>query len=1182
MRNDKYMNYASLVTKKNKYKYSANIYFDTQDESKLSEFIPNLTTTEILREYLIGIINQNTDAHSRILYGSYGTGKSHLLTVISDLLSHNHTDGYGFKEFLKAISKYDENLSTEILRFVRNEKPYIVVPVYANFDEFDKCITFSLKKEFERRGINLSFKSYFDDALKLIKLWESGNESKTRLKKILKEKKIKIEELVNGLNSYDSSSEKGFEYVFKSMTYGADFVNEAGNMLDNLELANDKIKDDYRGIVFLFDEFGRYVEDFGNNIKVKAVQDLAEFCDHSGYDDYLFLVSHKQLSLYTDKMKKSLSDEWKKIEGRFRSTSINIKYDQCLSLIPHIIPKTDLWDKYKIKFQDDLCEIYVQAYDFKGFLLPPEDNKTNPFEGGFPLHPITLYALDRLSKKVAQNERTFFTYLASDEENSLFNQLEKMNLDEFHFVGLDAIYDYFEENICAYRTDDVYDIYKKLQFAINKLGNTKNNALEIRVLKVIAVIYIIGDSATLAADLKTLTDVVDSDKYSIRGAIDNLVKLKIIKYMRQYGYYDFLDSSIYDFESMIDERISSITDEMAIGTLNEEFSDFAIYPHKYNFDYHMNRVFLPVFAQKAEINKKSIMRLLPKYYDGVVLFILDKQFIIDEYKNNDVQIDRSLFIINQNEAETLLEVKRYIAIKYFYSIREELKKDDPTVEKELLLYLNEQKGLVSDIIAKWNNINDRGINVVVNGNEYLVKNGKEVTDIASDIMMQSYTDTIIVNNDLINKNILSGAIKQARSKALSLIMNEDNILENCSLLSPEHSIIRSVLSKNGIYKDENISRPNILPTGSISGEAVIKEIDKFLNKCLKGQVCLLELYDKLKRPPFGLRDGYIPVLLAYELKKYANVSIYFHGSEHDYCEDELVKALENPEHYNLYICNWTEEQTEYINGLEKLFTKYINHSSRNRLKELFNAMNKHFISISKAARTTDKYVSESAKLYRDIMSITCKDYNKFFFEKLPQINDDLQSLVIQISNIILELENVTSLQIVEIIQLIRTILKIDPNVKLAEKIHDLYENEWKEKRFKSFDYHTNVVLDYLETMYTDISNDKFAQDIAKIVTGFEIEYWNDSKMDDFFMVFSKIVNQLNDYVIQNELKGNEIKITINVGQDQEKTTQFDKTELSGNSQMMFNKMKATIDNFGESISYEEKLQVLAKIFSEIM
>ena len=139
------MSYANLVTKKKQYKYSANICFDMKDEEKLAGFIPNITTTEILREYLLGIINQNADVHSRILYGSYGTGKSHLLTVLSDLLGHLNTSGKGIVEFLKAISKYDKELAKEIKRFIDEEKPYLVVPIYANFNEFDKCITFSLK-----------------------------------------------------------------------------------------------------------------------------------------------------------------------------------------------------------------------------------------------------------------------------------------------------------------------------------------------------------------------------------------------------------------------------------------------------------------------------------------------------------------------------------------------------------------------------------------------------------------------------------------------------------------------------------------------------------------------------------------------------------------------------------------------------------------------------------------------------------------------------------------------------------------------------------------------------------------------------------------------------------------------------------------------------------------------------
>lgn len=55
-------------------------------------------------------------------------------------------------------------------------------------------------------------------------------------------------------------------------------------------------------------------------------------------------------------------------------------------------------------------------------------------------------------------------------------------------------------------------------------------------------------------------------------------------------------------------------------------------------------------------------------------------------------------------------------------------------------------------------------------------------------------------------------------------------------------------------------------------------------------------------------------------------------------------------------------------------------------------MNKHFVAISKAARTTNKYVSEKAKQYREIMSISHKDYNKFFFETLLQLDDDLSEL----------------------------------------------------------------------------------------------------------------------------------------------------------------------------------------------
>lgn len=62
-------------------------------------------------------------------------------------------------------------------------------------------------------------------------------------------------------------------------------------------------------------------------------------------------------------------------------------------------------------------------------------------KGCFPLVPVCAYILLHISEKVAQNERTIFTFLTSREQGSLPGILEKAA--EF-WVGADAVYDYFK------------------------------------------------------------------------------------------------------------------------------------------------------------------------------------------------------------------------------------------------------------------------------------------------------------------------------------------------------------------------------------------------------------------------------------------------------------------------------------------------------------------------------------------------------------------------------------------------------------------------------------------------------------------------------------------------------------------------------------------------------------------
>ena len=1186
------MDYTKLVAKKRQYKYSVNICFDLRDEERIAGFIPNVTTTEIFREYLGGMIRGNSDVRSRILYGSYGTGKSHLLTVMSAILGHINIKGESFKNFTKLIEKYDDDLAADIRKFAKEKKPYLVVPIYSDYDDFGKCISFSLKKELDRNNIQVTFKGFFDEALALVKKWKSGKESSLRLEEVCKKQKISVDDLVKGLSIYDTSYEKQFNKIYSGMSYGAAFNSTAGNLIDNMNHANEAIKDKYRGIVLIFDEFGRYVEDYGEVLKVKAVQDLAEYCDHSNYNNYLILVSHKQLSMYTSHLKKSISDEWKKVEGRFKATSINIKYDQCLSLVGNIIPKNPKqWSHFKGSFEKELNELYSQAWDFKGFMLPPETDGGSAFEDGYPLHPITLFALDRLSKKVAQNERTFFTYLAGDEENTLFTQLQNFDIKEFHFIGLDAIYDYFELNIKSFKTDDSYAVYKKLQIALNKLGPDKKG-YQTKILKTMAVISIISDTDVLIADRSTLVCVVDGDPKEVEAAIDDLEKKKIIKYMRQYGYYDYFDSSIFDLEKMIEDKLPGINDEMVVRILNEKFADFALYPYRYNETYFINRVFVPVFATKGELTKKFFHNALPKYYDGTVIFVLDDQADEKEYAEMTGLPRRALLVVNGKSKVVEEEVKRYIALQYFYSKKDELAEDDPTVVNELALYLSEQVAIVEDLLRKWRSLQDPGTFVMNNGNLIDIISEKELSDVLSGIMEAAFDKTPMINNDLLTKNNLTGAIRLARKKAVECIMGREDIYDGCPDLSPEYNILRAALSKTGIADNKKISKKNRVPEDemrylpdkrrTLSGNPVMNAIRGKLCEAESERLVLSDLYEMLKSEPYGLRDGVIPVLLAYALRDYQNVSLYFHGKEHSYTEAELVKALSEPENYTLFICNWKEEEIAYIEGLEKLFAEYLpKGDGLNRLEELFKAINTHYASISKSARTTEVYVSELAKQYRDILNISYKDYNAFFFEILPKLNPDLHELVIQIGNIKEELESVEEKLYVRVVRVIKQIFGLDDSDDLMQYIQDLYREEWEEKSQKAFDYTTNNVLD-LVSRASEMDEEHFVLELAKGTTGFELSYWADNKINGFEEILRDTVNKLNEYNPEDGLQQGEMKITIESADGAPLITQFSNEKLSTIGKMMLKKMKSTLGDFGESISYEEKISVLTEIMKEII
>lgn len=1186
------MPYCDLIRQEGEYTYSANIQFDIENDTKLLRFIPNDTTVKLLKDYFTDFVRANSYNHARILYGSYGTGKSHLLTVLSQIIGKSHVDGVAYQTFIERIRSLDRSLANDIDSFINDDsrKPLLVVPIVFDFEDFDRCIYFSLKKKLDALNIRIQYKTFYDQAASLIEQWKANPNSAFRLNDVCSDAGISLDSLERKLENFDPHSEQEFERIFAAMTFGVKYIYEVTNMADTLNQANAAIANEYSGILFIFDEFGRYMEDNIKHIKVKSVQDLAEFCDHCAGNNHILLVSHKEISQYTQHYGKAIASEWKKVEGRYKADSINSKQDQCLSLVRSVLVKVpDVWEAFSAQYENQLNRIYSEAMDFKGFLINVA-NADNPFEGAFPLHPISLFALDRLSKKVAQNDRTFFTFLAGKDEHSLYRFLQSYELDEFHFVGINDIYDYFEPSIKAVQSDDSYAWYKNLQTALAKNRSDEyDDSPEVMILKVIATIGIINDASALSANKRTILSTIDCPRDVLSNALDGLCDKKIIKYSGTYDRYDFFDASIYDVESMIEEESFRIGEDSVIKALNDYFVDFVLYPYRYNRDYKISRVFVPVYATVNDLAKRTLGNRAGVACDGILIMLMGNSDVTPEGVLELSQNHQQAVIWVNNDCSQLIStVKRYIAAKYLESQKSKYNEKDPAFEKELQYNLNEITASIFAIIDDWKHFRNLDGFVISDGElQENVSSMDQVSNLASEVMYRVFPDTLLVNNELINKNTISGTITNAKKNAIRAIINgeDPNQYFGLQFLSPDYIAVRSVLAKNGFITTADNCGVNEMAGGRRPQDAIAQYLNRIIDRAKKGTIEFEEVYATLKQSPYGLRDGYLSLLLASILIPYKkSLIISSHGSEQEITAELFEEIVRRPHDFTFTVANWTKEQLDYMDQLENVFRSFIDPSmlSRNRLKAIYDAMLSHYKSVSKFARTTQRYTSDQTKKYRQLMERSYARYSIFFFAKLKGLTGDYDSTIVAVKSSKKELEEALSCIQADMKSTILQMAKVSLDTSLSNALSTVYKNDWSLKRQKSFDYYTNAFLEYVSGINAATSEEEIVAKLSKTLTGIELSYWGDSHVDEFKTRLIEIKQKIDAYTVSDTLNEGETKMTLTTASGEQKEVIFDDGALSDLGITVKNKLNATLGNFGLSISYDDKVQILLSLLNDLM
>ena len=161
------------------------------------------------------------------------------------------------------------------------------------------------------------------------------------------------------------------------------------------------------------------------------------------------------------------------------------------------------------------------------------------YRGCYPLNPLTVYCLVQLSEKIAQNERTLFTFLTDDDQNGLKSFISNNGKGLFNVC---KIYDYFKPLFKKETTEIIRNIWLKTENALAKCVEPEEKEL----IKSLSIIYMINETEILVPDDNILRLSVDMSPSKYEDTINKLIDKSIIKRRKITNELDF--TNIYNRE----------------------------------------------------------------------------------------------------------------------------------------------------------------------------------------------------------------------------------------------------------------------------------------------------------------------------------------------------------------------------------------------------------------------------------------------------------------------------------------------------------------------------------------------------------------------------------------------------------------------------------------------------------
>jgi hypothetical protein len=668
---------------------------------------------------------------------------------------------------------------------------------------------------------------------------------------------------------------------------------ETGKIIDSKRIPNlilELAKAAKTDILLIIDELGKSLESAAQNRSVDdlyLLQQLAELPRKGKQKVYIVGLLHQSFADYGDRLASNERKEWAKIQGRFEDIPFTESSEQMTRLIGQAINRENA-----IPVE---CAVHQQSqewFDKLQSLINIKNIEVQTLTNTYPLHPISALILPILCTKYAQNDRSLFTFLTSAEPRAFqeFLAEEMIGDGRIPSLKLHHIYDYFVEAVgIGMASRPNVQKWVEIQGVISEAEKRSDLDLTtIQLLKTIGVLNLIATMGSLRAThplvMLALCDKPD-DIYGKSSASKKRLKeyqaqLQMLRDRSLLTYRKTLDElriwegSEFDVQAEITQCI-----EKDRSTLIQRMK--AIRPLK------------PVVAQRHSYKTGTLRYFETQYIDsecslemltctqsssdGLIAYWIDEKSPMDSLPVQ-THDGRPIVIVQATYLNVLSEqALEFAALKKIQMTASELQIDG-VARREIRHRLIQAEELLDECLNQAFDLSNPESRCWICGQPETIDRVTQFNSKLSDVCDRVYIQGMTLWNELINRRELTTQGAKARRQLIEgMLERSEQVKLGFEGHGPEVSMYASLLGETGIHREED----GILGFYPPKNESVLriwKAIEAFCQNSGKSQ-SLNILYQKLESPPYGMKQGTIPVLIAAVLlNNVDDISIYKDGT----------------------------------------------------------------------------------------------------------------------------------------------------------------------------------------------------------------------------------------------------------------------------------------------------------------